>query len=325
MHNPHQQRGVALITVLMILAIMVTIAATMTGRMTASLQRTEGLSFSQKVFWYGQASVEFSRMILNKDFADSSVVSLDQMWATPEMVFPVDEGNIAGNLKDFRSCFNINALALANKGDKRALPVSQFQALLEALEIEPYTAELIAESTRDWIDKNETVDAAQGAEDRTYEARGVPYLTANNLMVDISELRAVQGVSSYVYERINPYLCALPVSDQRINVNTVDVNQAEILYAIFQPQFDFSKEDFKSLLEDRPVSGWSSTNDFFASALLSDKSIPEDIKAQLSVSSEFFQLYGIAELDDRLMALKLLFKIENKKATTVRFQYAGVE
>lgn len=325
MYKPQQQRGLALITVLMILAIMVTIASTMTGRMTASLQRTEGLSFSQKVFWYGQASVEFSRMILNKDFADSSVVSLDQMWATPEMVFPVGEGNIAGSLKDFRSCFNVNAIALANKGDKRALPVSQFEALLEALGLEPYSAELVAESTRDWIDNNETVDAPQGAEDRTYEARGVPYLSANNLMVDISELRAVQGVSGHVYERIKPYLCALPVPDQLINVNTVDVNQAEILYAIFKPEFDISSEEFKSLLEDRPVSGWSSIENFLASSLFTDKNIPEDIKKQLSVTSEFFQLYGIAELDDRLMALKLLFKIENKKATTVRFQYAGVE
>ncbi len=39
----HKQRGIALITILMILAIMVTIASTMTGRMTSSLLRTEGL------------------------------------------------------------------------------------------------------------------------------------------------------------------------------------------------------------------------------------------------------------------------------------------
>lgn len=320
-----KQRGIALITVLMILAIMVTIATTMTGRMTSSLLRTEGLSFSQKVYWYGQASVEFSRMILNNDFADSEVVSLDQVWATPDMIFPVDEGTIAGTLTDHRSCFNVNAIAVANKGQTRALPVSQFQALLEAVDVEQYTAEIIAESTRDWIDENDTADASQGAEDRVYEGRAVPHLTANNIMVDISELRSVQGVTGKVFERIKPYLCALPVADQLINVNTVDKTQSEILYALFKPKFEFTEEDFQQLLEDRPTSGWASTADFLASALFTDTTIPDEIKSQLSVTSEFFHLYGVAEFDDRLMALKLLFKMKDKKATTIRFQYAGIE
>ena len=320
-----KQRGIALITILMILAIMVTIATTMTGRMTASLLRTEGLSFSQKVYWYGQASVEFSRMILNNDFADSEVVSLDQIWATPDLIFPVDEGTIAGTLTDYRSCFNVNAIALANVGDKRALPVSQFQALLEAIGLEEYSAEIVAESTRDWIDTNDTVDGSQGAEDRTYEARGVPHLTANNLMTDISELRAVQGVSSKVYERIKPYLCALPVSTQVINVNTVDPDKSAILYALFKPELDLSEDDFVQLLEDRPASGWSSVDDFLAENIFVDETLSDELKEQLNVTSEFFHLYGVADFDGRLMALKLLFKMEDKKATTVRFQYAGIE
>lgn len=325
MMRHQKQRGIALITVLMVLAIMVTISTSMTGRMTASLLRTEGLSFSQKVYWYGQASVEFTRMILNNDFADSEVVSLDQVWATPDMIFPVDDGSIAGSLKDYRSCFNINAIGLADKGNTRALPVRQFQALLEALDLEEYSAEIISESTRDWIDTNDTVDGSQGAEDRTYEGRPVSHLAANNLMVELSELRAVQGVTRHIFDRIKPYLCALPVADQLINVNTVDATQSAILYALFKPEINFSKADFDQLLEDRPTSGWASTDEFLASSLFANDTVPDEIKSQLSVTSEFFQLYGVAEFDDRLMALKLLFKIEDKKATTIRFQYAGIE
>jgi len=48
MPSPHKQQGIALITVLMILAIMVTVASTMTGRMTSSLLRTEGVNYSEK-------------------------------------------------------------------------------------------------------------------------------------------------------------------------------------------------------------------------------------------------------------------------------------
>lgn len=320
-----KQQGIALITVLMILAIMVTIATTMTGRMTSSLLRTEGLNFSQKVYWYGQASIEFSRMILNNDFEDSDVVSLDQIWATEGMTFPVDEGTIAGKITDYRSCFNVNAISEADKDDSRALPIQQFQSLLEAVGVEESAAEVVAESTRDWIDSNDDVGASQGAEDRFYESRVVPHLAANNYMVDISELRAVQGVTRQIYEKVKPYLCALPVTDQVINVNTVDVNQYHILYALFKPETDISQDEFQSLLSDRPVSGWNSSDDFLQESLFSGIDISDEVREQLAVTSEYFHLDGLAEFDDRLMALKLLFKVEDKKATTIRFQYAGVE
>lgn len=317
------QKGVALITVLMILAIMVTIAATMTGRLTLSLKRTEGLSFAQKVYWYGQASADLGRMILDQDFADSEVISLDQVWATPDMVFPLENGNLAGQLSDQRGCFNINAVGLQDKGNSPAAPVIQFRALLEAIGVNDYSAEMIAESTRDWIDENDKSDASQGAEDSVYQGRAVPHLAANNLMVDISELRAVQGVGQRTYEKIKPYLCAVPSQEQLINVNTVPQDQPEILYAMFKDEFNLPVSDFIELLEDRPTSGWNSVNDFFAHKIFSDITVSAITKKQFTVTSDFFRLDGLVEYEDRLMRIQLLFEIESKKAKVIRYQSGG--
>jgi general secretion pathway protein K len=325
MASYRKQSGIALITVLMILAIMVTIAATMTGRMTASLLRTEGLNYSEKIYWYSQATVEFSRMILESDFEDSEVVSLDQTWATPDLAFPVDEGTITGNIVDYRSCFNINALSVEEEDDTEPLALTQFKLLLTALEVDDSSIDIIAESTRDWVDSNDIADESEGAEDRYYEAQNVPHLTANNLMSDISELRSVQGVTGDIYESIKKHLCALPTSEQLINVNTVRQDKAEVLYALFPEELDLSVEDFQDLLDDRATSGWSSVDEFLESDLLSDKVIPEDVQSQLSVTSDYFELYGSAEFDDRTIVLKSLFKIEDEEATTVRFQFAGIE
>lgn len=323
--NTRRQSGVALITVLMILAIMVTVAATMTGRLTLGLKRTEGLIFSQKVYWYGQAAADFGRMILNEDFSNSTVISLDQIWATPDMVFPLDNGNLGGQFKDMRSCFNVNAIALKNQGGTPALPVTQFKDLLEGLGVENYRADMIAESTRDWIDENDISDASQGAEDSFYEGRAVAHLAANNLMVDISELRAVQGVGQKVYDKIAPYLCAIPSTQQKINVNTVSVEHPEILYALFKKNHNLTIADFKELLQNRPVSGWNSTGDFLASNLLKGRTVSDDLKKQLSVSSDFFQLNGIVEFEERLLAVQLLFKIKSKKAQMIRYQSGGLK
>lgn len=325
LQTPKKQQGIALITVLMILAIMVTIAATMTGRLTMSLKRTEGLIFSQSVYWYGQAAGDFGRMVLEQDFADSDVVSLDQNWAMPDMVFPLENGSISGEFKDMRSCFNLNALGEKDKGNVRATQVTQFQALLEAIGINDYAAEMIAESGRDWVDKDDASNAAQGAEDSIYQSRTVPYLAGNNLMVDISELRAVQGVGQKVFERISPYLCAMPTAEQKINVNTVKVEHAAVLFALFDRDFSLALSDFTKLLEDRPVSGWNRVDDFLASSIFSGLKVSDEIKKQLDVSSEYFQLNGAAEFEDRIIAVQLLFKMDGKKAKMIRYQSGGLK
>jgi general secretion pathway protein K len=317
------QQGVALITVLMIVAIMVTVAATMTGRLTQSLKRTEGIIFAQNVYWYGQAAADLGKMILEDDFSDSSIVSLDQMWATSGMIFPLEDGHIAGEIKDLRSCFNLNAVGLADKDNVRAVPVQQLQILLEALEISSYDAETIAESTRDWIDADDQSTASQGAEDSFYAARVVPHLAANSLMVDISELRSVQGVSAEIYEKISPYLCAIPSKEQKININTVSREQAEILYALFKDELELTVADLQEWLDDRPSSGWASVDEFLAVSLFDDLDASSPIKAQLSVESEFFQLKGLAEFSDRLLAVDLVFQIKTKKAKLIRYQSGG--
>jgi len=321
--SPQKQQGIALITVLMIMAIMITVAATMTGRLTLSLKRTEGLIFSQSVYWYGQAAADFGRMVLEEDFSDSEVVNLDQNWALQDMVFPLENGSISGQFRDMRSCFNLNALITQDEDDIRATQITQFQSLLEELDISDYNAEIIAESTRDWVDSNSTSDASQGAEDSIYEARGVAHLAANQLMVDVSELRAVQGVSQNIYERIEPYLCAIPTTEQKINVNTVSIEQGELLYSLFEKDFDLSVDEFVSLLEDRPSSGWDSVDDFLASSILSELAVTAEIKGQLSVTSEYFQLNGNAEFAERITALHILFEISESKASVIRYQSGG--
>jgi general secretion pathway protein K len=300
----------------MILAIMVTVAATMTGRLTLSLKRTEGLTFSQKVYWYGQSAAELGRMVLNEDLADSEVISLDQIWATPGMVFPLDNGHIAGGIKDLRSCFNINAVNGSDATEK------QLEALLQAIDVEDYSVEVVAQSTRDWIDENDESDSSQGAEDSFYQGLKVNHLAANNLMSDISELRAVQGVTKSVYEKISPYLCAVPSTEQKINVNTVSEEQPEILYALFGND-DLSIADFKTLLQERPSSGWNDVDEFLDSSLFSGVTIDKSVTKQLAVGSEFFQFDGVAEFEDRLQAFKFLFYIEEKKASVIRYQSGG--
>src|SRR3546814_10035003 len=56
------------------------------------------------------------------------------------------------------------------------------------------------------------------------------YLPANRKMADVSELRAVRGVTPKIYARIKPWICALPVTDPvKLNVNTLAPEQAPLV------------------------------------------------------------------------------------------------
>ena len=323
--SKEKQSGLALITVLMILAIMVTVATTMSGRLVLALKRTEGIIFSQKSYWYGQSAAELGRMVLDEDFADSEVTSLDQMWATPDMIFPLDNGQISGGIKDLRSCFNVNSLIQPAKESDSDIVLEQFETLLEALGVDDYSVGIIAESTRDWIDENNDSESSKGAEDSFYQGLNVPYLAANNLLVEISELRAIQGVDKDIYKKIAPYLCAIPSVEQKINVNTVSVDQPEILYALFKASDDSSIADFKSLLEERPSSGWDSVNDFLDNSLFTVVEVTDQMKKQLSVSSEYFQYSGVAQFEDRYQAFEFVYQIDENKASVIRYQAGGLK
>ncbi len=176
---------------------------------------------------------------------------------------------------------------------------------------------------RDWVDADGVAVSSQGAEDSFYEGRGVPHLTANAPMVDVSEFRAIQGVSPGVYKKLKPYLCVIPQRNWQLNVNTVAVDQPQLLQALFTPLL--SGDGAQSLLDERPQNGWSSKEDFLAASALNGLEISDEIKAQVDVSSQYFELIGIAEFDETKVALNALFQASKKEVKTLRRQYGGVQ
>ena len=77
----------------------------------------------------------------------------------------------------------------------------------------------IAAAASDWID-SDTAPIDGGAEDSAYTGGKLGYRPPNALMTDPSELRAVSGVTRLDYEKLRPWLCALPIAEPaKINVD----------------------------------------------------------------------------------------------------------
>jgi len=109
-NRPVQQRGVALITVMMVLAMVVLIAVTMSGRLQLELQRQINTQQRQQALWLALGAEQFIQRLLKQSVLDKETTNLSQQWATQGVVFPVGQATISGTITDMQACFNLNSL-----------------------------------------------------------------------------------------------------------------------------------------------------------------------------------------------------------------------
>ncbi|MFH4747810.1 type II secretion system minor pseudopilin GspK [Vibrio harveyi] len=323
-----RQRGVALLIVLMLLAIMTTVAASMSERLFLQFQRASNQINYQQAYWYSLGVEALAEIGIEQSYKDSDTINLSQPWAIKEQVYPLDYGQAAGRIIDKQACFNLNVLASVQPNGAQATRpylVQVFQRLMEEMDVEPYQAEVIADSTWEYVDSDSTVRSTTGVEDSTYEAMKPQYLPPNGWMADASELRAVYQVSGDIYQKIAPMVCALPSDDWRLNVNTIDVEQAPILVAMFTPSL--SSSDAVQLIEKRPFDGWDSVDEFLAESELAGLSgdVKKNAKGYLGVDSSFFELDAQVLVDESRVRIRSLLQSTNRETVTVvRRRFGGI-
>jgi len=323
-YRQRQAGGAALITVLLILAVMVVIAGNMASRLGLEVRRSGNLQQYTQGFWYAMGAEAFAKMVLLQTARDSSIVHLGQAWAQTGLTFPLPDGSLlSGELEDLRSCFNLNALAVDNDQDGvPPLVVYQFRALLEALEVDSYRAEVITDSIRNWVRAESTPVSALGATDGDYEARQPPYLAAHGLMVHASELRAVEDVDAALYRLLRPLVCALPERQLLVNVNTLDPARPQLLQALFTPEL--SQDQASEILQSRPRNGYDSVQAFLADGVGGQVAVKPQLQQQLTVSSRFFRLRSVIETGQmRFMMAAVLQRVSDDRVDTLSRQFGG--
>ncbi|MFC0228498.1 type II secretion system minor pseudopilin GspK [Serratia aquatilis] len=281
-----RQKGVALLVVLLILALMVTVAATIAERNGRTYLRTAAQLQQQQAKWYGVAAEALAGKILQRDRLDlPNKTHLAQNWAQEDRRFPVEGGELQGQIVDGQACFNLNAINQgAGEQTDTPYPAKVFLQLLNNLGEEPLHSEQVTAALRDWID-SDSEPGINGAEDDVYMALEQLYLPANQPMQDVSELRMVYGVDAALYQRLLPYVCALPTQTLLLNINTLRTAQGPLLAALFLAEL--SPQEAEQLLQQRPREGWDSVAEFLAQPSLEDIETTT-LRPMLAVNSDFF-------------------------------------
>lgn len=202
-----RQRGVALLVVMLILAVMVSLAATMSERLFIQFQRAENQRDHQQAYWYAIGVEALAKYAITESKSDADTINMSQPWALEEQVFPLDYGQASGKIIDKQACFNLNVLTLPQtkkSGETKPYLLRVLQATIEEMGIDSYQAEVIADSLYEYLDKDDRVTTDFGVEDSTYEAMKPAYLAANGFIADSSELRSVYQVDAKAMQLLAP-------------------------------------------------------------------------------------------------------------------------
>jgi general secretion pathway protein K len=283
---------VALITAMLITALASLVAANLAWDNAIDVRRSMVLLNREQANQVALGAESWVMSILRQDLLDSQTDHLAEIWATELPGLPIEGGGeVFGSIVDLQGRFNINNLVdQAGEADEASL--DQFRRLLRVLELD----QRLAGMTVDWLDANRDAAFPDGAEDPIYTALAPPYRTANQTLVSISELAAIDGMDKESFDILAPHVAALP-GRTNVNVNTAT---PAVLQSLDE---NMSASDVESLLAERENGGFADIPTAFSSL------VTPDVLNNLDEASNFFQLRVVVQVDNmRITVYSLLMR-----------------
>lgn len=294
-----RQRGVALISVLLVVAIATVLASSMMTDQNIRVHRA-GNHFDQaQTRQYALGGEELARQILQEDFSEEpGVQHRGQAWASDQLEFEFGEGEVVLNIEDLQGRLNVNSLVA--EGETVQYTRARLATLMRQLGLDDaYVARL-----EDWLDMDQSVRQL-GAEDFDYLALEPPYRSGSVMMADSSEIRLLLDMDQETSDRLLPYVTALPDPFTKLNVNTAS---PVILQSL---STELTLEAAQALVDRRDQDGGFQSLDEFLQ-LPEMSGVPGE---GLGVQSAFFRVSVRARYRERIAWLTSIIQRDRTDGT----------
>jgi len=285
------QRGAALLTAMIIVTLVATLAASMVWQQWRAVQVELAERGRLQSAWILSGALDWAKLILREDFKSSATIDhLGEPWAVPlaearlSTFLAADKDNtddgpeafLSGSITDAQSRFNLRNLIDSNTNKVSPTQVDALRELLQAINVTADLADRIA-------------NGLQGA----LTPAGSPGAVANPPLMpqDVRQLIWL-GVDPDAIRQMEPYVVLLPIATP-VNVNTA---AAEVLLAAI-PGLD--RGTAQRLVQTRQRTPFKSLEDVkpMLPSTLADKLQPQ----QASTHSSFFIVRGRLRLTDRVL------------------------
>jgi general secretion pathway protein K len=294
---PHQQRGVAIITALLLTTLAITIVASLFWEQQVQVRSIENQRTQLQMQWILRAALDWAALILREDARQSNVDTLDEPWATPLAETRLDQyvddsGSdpgttdtlLSGHISDAQARYNLTNLCPDGTINKEG--VAAFARLLNNSHIDPALAEATAEMMA--AAKAGRVPGTASPETQTGP------IPMNLTQVD--DLLAVPGFTPAILQPIRDFIIFLP-NPTPINVNTAP---AEVMAAAID---GLSLADANALVASRGNATFRYISDF--AERLPENSISVS-NLEASVATNYFLVDGKVRMNRAELAVQAL-------------------
>jgi len=301
--------------VLIIIAVGTIVATQLVTERNLHARRSSNIILADNAWEFALGAETLAGIVLAKSLNNEDSVNLSQVWATEGIIFPIDGGSLAAEIKDLRSCFNLNGI-LAGSDVKEDNPVETnkplageiaFAELVKSLDTDAkISAEAVAARLRDWLDSDQRPAGFEGREDYEYSGYAQPYRTGDTLLGGRSELYTISGFNPDLIERLSPYICVIPgVTDLVLNINTVKKDQPELLSS-FYDKLDVNTA--ANILAARPDDGFDQEG--YNAQLPAEAKLHEGV--EVAFTSPYFELTAKVALGRARVNMKSLLHYESQ-------------
>lgn len=306
------ERGAALVTALLIVAVMASVSVGLVDMSRSVLLRTGVMDERIQASAYATGAQDFVEILLVRAAGrEGEALHPDGPWNGQARVFEIEGGRLAGQVRDRNNCLNLNALhADPRDGGAEAAERARarLRSLLRALAVPAGEAEALIAQAADWIDPD-TEPRHGGAEDDEYLRRALPHRAANQPFVEIEELRALPVMTPALYSALRPLVCVLPEPVQPpLDVNTLRIEDALLLVVTMEGEL--SPTDAQSVLFRRPSGGYAQLADFWADPAMAALDPAARREEAVTLRSHWFEVSVTVELErariERRQTIRLL-------------------
>ena len=283
---PARQRGAALLTAMVIVTLVATLAAAMVWQQWRAVQVEAAERSRVQSSWILSGALDWARLILREDAKSGGADHLGEPWAVPlaearlSTFLAVDKDNaedapeafLSGSITDAQSRYNLRTLI---DGNNTIVPaeVAGLKTLLQEVRAAPDLADTIAAGLHD----------ALTAADPSNRSAHTP------LMPEGMEELTWLGIDQATVEQLRPYVTLLPVPTP-VNANTAP---KEVLMAAVAGLDPATAEH---LVQTRQRTPFKSLNDMQTQI----PGVPV-VGQRIDVRSRFFEVRGRLRLQDQVL------------------------
>jgi general secretion pathway protein K len=285
--NQHAQRGAALLTAMLIVVLVATLASAMIWQQWRAVQVESAERARTQAAWILTGSLDWARLILREDARSGRATTLSEPWATPlaearlSTFLSTDRDNtdtgpdafLSGSIVDAQSRYNLRNL-IDDSGKVVNVELVAIQRLFESIGVAPDVATRVASGLRDAM-------APVGSAERPATASLIPR--------NIAQLTWL-GVDADSVRRLSPYVVILPVRTA-VNLNTAT---REVIAASIDGLDLGGAERLVQTRLRTPFKTLAEAQTLLPATLKMDET-------RVGVLSNFFEVHGRLRLDDRVM------------------------